>query len=126
MALAKAVTTILSNKTAAYNGATTTLGDCTTIDTNTTVSLAIECKCTYDSSADDGCTVQIFASGDDTNYGDNPIDEFDMPFTANTTKRWSRAVIPAERYLKVRVKNNSTVNPSTATAIYVYAHKQTA
>jgi len=123
MVLAKAVTKILSNKTAAASGSTT-LSDCTTIDTTSVISLAIEAKATYNASATLGVRVKVFASGDDTNYGDLPIAQFDLPFAANTTKRWSRDIIPAEKYMKVQVTNLDTAQ--SATAIYVYAHAQTA
>jgi hypothetical protein len=123
MALAKSVTEILSNKTAAASGSTT-LSDCTTIDTTSVISLAIEARATYHASATLGVRVRVFASGDDSNYGDSPIAQFDLPFAANTTKRWSRDIIPAEKYMKVQVTNLDTAQ--SATAIYVYAHAQTA
>jgi len=119
MALGKTVGTILSNKTAAASGSTT-LTDCTTIDTSACLLLGIECVVTYHASATQGVTVKIFASGDDSNYGTTEIDSFAMPFAANTTKRWSRPIIPAEKYMKVQVTNNDT--GQSATAIYIYSH----
>jgi hypothetical protein len=123
MALDKTVTPILTNKTAAASG-TTILSECTTIDTTSVISLAIEALVTYHSSATLGVRVDVYASGDDTNYGSIPIAQFTMPFTANTTRRWSRDIIPAEKYLKVQVTNLDTAQ--SATAIHVYAHAQTA
>jgi hypothetical protein len=116
--------TVLSNKTAAAAGATT-LTDCTTIDTNTCIALAIEVKVTYGSAATLAGTVKIFASYDDSNYDTDPIEQFDLPFTTNTTKSQSFNVMPGPRYLKVQIVNNETAGSNKdITAAYVYAHQQ--
>jgi len=122
MALTKTVSTILSNKTAAAAGATT-LTDCTTIDTQGVLSLAIEVKATYGSSATLAGTLKIFASSDDSTYDTDPVDQFTMPYTTNTTKSQTFNIIPGARYLKVQVVNNETAEANKdMTAIYVYSH----
>lgn len=117
-------TVVLSNKTAAAAGSTT-LTDCTTIDTDACTALALEVKATYGSSATVAGTLKIFASYDDTNFDTDPIEQFDLPFTTNTTKSQSFNITPGPRYLKAQVVNNeSSGSNKDMTAIYVYAHKQ--
>ncbi len=119
MTVGKTVATILSNKTAAASGSTT-LGDCTVIDTNACVGLAIECKVTYNGSATKGVRVKLFGSYDDVNYDSDPYDYFDMPFTAGSTISCSFNTIPGPRYIKAQVTNLDT--GQSATGIYVYSH----
>lgn len=122
MTLSKSVATILSNKTAAAAGATT-LTDCTTIDTQSMVSLAIEVKATYGSSATLAGTLKIFASSDDSTYDTDPVDSLTMPYTANATKSQTFNIVPGARYLKVQVINNESAGANKdITAIYVYSH----
>lgn len=122
MALSKTVATVLSNKTAAAAGATT-LTDCTTIDTQGVLSLAIEVKATYGSSATLAGTLKVFASADDSTYDTDPVDAFTLPFTANTAKSQTFNIIPGARYLKCQVVNNETTGSNKdMTAVYVYSH----
>jgi len=115
---------ILSNKTAAAAGATT-LTDCTSIDTDASTTLALEVKVTYGSSATLAGTVKVFASYDDTNFDTDPVEQFDLPFTTNTTKSQTFLLTPAPRYMKVQVVNNETAEANKdMTAVYVYMHKQ--
>jgi hypothetical protein len=119
MALGKTVATILSNKTAAASGSTT-LSDCTTLDTSDVLMLGIDASANYHASATSGVTVKVFASRDDSSYNLNPCDEWDLPFVAGTVVSKTVPVIPAGRYLKVQVTNKDT--GQSATQIYVYAH----
>lgn len=125
MTLAKGTpATILSNKTAAAAG-NTTLTDCTTIDTNAAVSLALEVKATYGSAATLAGTLKIFASADDSTYDTDPVEQFDLPFLANTAKSQTFNVYPGARYLKCQIVNNeSSGSNKDITAIYIYSHLQ--
>jgi len=125
MTLAKGTpSTILSNKTAAAAGATT-LTDCTTIDTDATVSVALEVKVTYGSSATLAGTLKIFASHDDTNYDTDPVEEFTLPYTTNATKSQTFVITPGPRYMKAQIVNNETAGANKdITAAYIYMHKQ--
>ena len=122
MTLTKTPVLILDNKTAAAAGATT-LTDCTTIDTQGCISLAIEVKATYGSSATVAGTLKIFASYDDTNYDTDPVDTFTLPYTANSTKSQTFNIIPGARYLKCQVVNNESAgSDKDMTAVYVRSH----
>lgn len=125
MALSKGTPTkILDNKTAAAAGQTT-LTDCTTIDTDACTGLALEVIATYGSAATLAGTLKVFGSYNDTNYDTNPIEQFDLPFTANTTKSQSFNLQPGPRYLKAQVVNNETSGANKdMTAVTVYSHKQ--
>jgi hypothetical protein len=125
MAISKGTPTkILDNKTAAAAGATAQ-ADCTAIDTDTTVALALEVTITYGSSATVAATLKIFASYDGTNFDTDPIEQFDLPFTANTTKSQSFNLIPGPRYLKAQVVNNESAGANKdATAISIWKHQQ--
>lgn len=124
MALSKSVTAIISGITVG-SGASSSLAGCTEIDTDTTVMLAIEAAVTYNANASSGeyAVVKVYASGDGINYGDSPVDEFIMPFSAGSAQRWSRSVIPAERYMKVIVDN--TRGTYDLTGVSVWSHAQT-
>lgn len=122
MALGKTVAEILTNKTAAASNSTT-LTDCTTIDTEAVLMLGIECKVTYHGSATLGVTVGVYDSSDNVTFDTNPSDQWDMPFTAGASISKTVATLPAGRYKKVKVTNNDT--GQSATAIYVYSHPLT-
>lgn len=126
MALSKTVTKVVDNQTVA-EAASLDLANSTAIgptDTDTVINLAIECTVTYHASATAGCTVKLFASYDGTNYDSDPYDQFDMPFTANTTKSQTFAVNPAPKYLKVGVTNLDAAQDITAFS--AWAHTQDA
>ncbi|MFA5380106.1 MAG: hypothetical protein WC455_30375 [Dehalococcoidia bacterium] len=121
MALGKTVATILSNKTAAASNSTT-LTDCTTIDTAAVLMLGIGVKLTFNAAATGKATVKVFASPDDTNYDSEPCDEWDIPWE-NATVSKTVPTLPAARYLKVQVTNADA--GQSITAIYVYSHPLT-
>jgi len=126
MALAKgASTTVLSNKTAAAAGSTTT-SECTTIDTDACTDLSLTVKLTYGSAATLVPTIKIWASEDDTNWDTEVYESYDFPkCTASGTLKWSFDIGHGPRYLKVQVTNNETADANKdITAIYVYTHKQ--
>ena len=123
MSLIKSVTKVVDGETITASSSLD-LAESTTIDTTTIINLAIECTVTYHASATLGCTVKLFASYDGTNFDTDPYDQFDMPFTANTTKSQTFAVNPAPKYLKVGVTNNST--GQSITAFSAWAHTQAA
>lgn len=126
MSLSKTVTKVVNNQTVAES-ASLDLSNSTAIgptDTSTLINLAIECTVTYNASATAGCTVKLYASYDGTNYDSDPYDQFDMPFTANTTKSQTFAVNPAPKYLKVGVTNLDTAQDITAFS--AWAHTQAA
>jgi hypothetical protein len=126
MSLTKTVTKVVDNQTVAES-ASLDLANSTAIgptDTSTLINLAIECTVTYHASATAGCTVKLYASYDGTNYDSDPYDQFDLPFTANTTKSQTFAVNPAPKYLKVGVTNLDTAQDITAFS--AWAHTQVA
>ena len=117
-------TKILDNKTAAAAGATT-LTDCTTVDLDAATALDLEVLVTYGSSATLAGTLKVFASYDDTNYDSDPVEQFDLPFLANTAKSQAFSVATRARYLKCQIVNNETTEANKdMTACYIYAHKQ--
>lgn len=126
MSLSKTVTKVVDNQTVAES-ASLDLANSTAIgptSTDTLINLAIEITVAYNASATAGCTVKLFASYDGTNYDTDPYDQFDMPFTANTTKSQTFAVNPAPKYLKVGVTNLDTAQDITAFS--AWAHTQAA
>jgi len=126
MSLTKTVTKVVDNQTVNASSSLA-LSNSTAIgptSTDTLINLAIECTVTYNASATSGCTVKLYASYDGTNYDSDPYDQFDMPFTANTTKSQTFAVNPAPKYLKVGVTNNDT--GQSITAFSAWAHTQAA
>lgn len=126
MSLTKTVTKVVDNQTIG-EASELALSNSTAIgptSTDTLINLAIECTVTYNASATAGCTVKLYASYDGTNYDSDPYDQFDMPFTANTTKSQTFAVNPAPKYLKVGVENLDTAEDITAFS--AWAHTQAA
>ena len=123
MALTKTVSTHVTNQTVAaateYALASITATDCTSA-----LIADVEGLCTYNSSGTTAAIIRIYASSDNTNWGSSPVEQFTKTFTANTTKRWSKAVIPSAKYLKCTVYNADA--SYTITAAYVYITIQTA
>lgn len=126
MTLAKGTPTkVLDNKTAAAAG-TTTLTDCTTIDTDAATALALEVLVTYGSSSTLAGTLKVYGSYDDSHYDTDPVEQFDLPFLANTAKSQTFNLNPGCRYLKALITNNDSAGANKdITACYIYAHKQT-
>lgn len=121
MTFSKTVTNILSNKTAGTS-ASTTLTDCTTVDTSGCINLGITVRLTFNASATLGARVKVFGSHDDSTYNTEPYAQADIAFTSGA--RGASFTIPhAIRYLKVQVTNLDA--GQTITAIYVYSHLQT-
>ena len=115
---------ILDNKTAAAAG-TTALADCTAIDMDAATTLDLEVLCTYGSAATLAGTLKVFASYDGMNYDTDPVEQFDLPFTANTAKSQTFSVSSSARYLKGQIINNeSSGSNKDMTACYIYTHKQ--
>ena len=115
---------ILTNKTAAAS-VSTALADCTAITTTDATDLHIHMLMTYHGSATLGGRVKLYASYDDgTNYESNPFWQFDMPFTAGATIRYSHQVPPSPKRIKLQVTNLDT--GQSITAIYAYYSIQTA
>jgi hypothetical protein len=117
-------TKILDNKTA-EDGAATALADCTAIDMDAAVSLDLEVLLTYGSSGTVAGILKVFASYDGTNYDSDPVEQFDLPFLANTAKSGTFSVSSRARYLKAQIVNNDSGANKDMTACYIYAHKQT-
>jgi hypothetical protein len=121
MTFTKTVTTILSNKTAGTS-ASTTLTDCTTIDTTSCINLALSIRLTFNASATLGGRIKVFGSNDDSTYATNPFWQGDVAFASGAQE--SMFQIPSGiKYLKVQVTNLDTAQ--TITAIYVDSHVQT-
>ena len=128
MALAKTKTLILGTaggKTAAASGSTT-LSDCTTIDTTSVIALALDVSMNFNAAATQGALVKIFGSKDDTSWNNQPYDQFTISFTGSVPlwRAHEFAVNPAPKYLKVMVTNSDT--GQSITKIYVNAITQTA
>lgn len=122
MALSKAITTVLSNKTAAASNSTT-LTDCTTVDTSAHVNLAIVVRATFNASATLGCIVKAFASNDDSTYNTYTYWQANMAYTSGAQAQAFN--VPAgPRYLKFQVTNLDA--GQSITAIYIDTHVQTA
>lgn len=122
MAIAKTVTNILSNKTAGTS-ASTTLTDCTTIDTTSCINLGIQVRLTFNASATAGARVKVFGSNDDSTYGTVPYAQADIAYVSGAQGA-SFSIPHAIKYLKVQVTNLDS--GQTITAIYVDSHVQTA
>jgi hypothetical protein len=116
-------TKILDNKTA-EDGSVTALADCTAIDMDAAVSLDIEVLLTYGSSGTVAGILKVFASYDGTNYDTDPVEQFDLPFAANTAKSQTFSIASRARYLKCQIVNNDSGANKDMTACYIYTHKQ--
>ena len=116
---------ILDNKTA-EDGSYTTLTDCTTIDMDAATSLDLEVLLTYGSSGTVAGILKVFASYDDSHYDTDPVEQYDLPITANTAKSQTFSISSRARYLKCQIVNNDSGANKDMTACYIYAHKQTA
>jgi hypothetical protein len=118
MALTKTVTKVVDNQTIAalteYALASVTAVDCTSA-----LIADVECVLTYNASATVAATVRVYTSSDNTNWGSSPVDQFVMPFTANTQKRWSKTVIPSAKYLKATIYNADPTYSVTAATVNV-------
>lgn len=125
MTLAKPAsgTEVLANKTAAASG-TTTLGDCTVVDSSNAIQVAAEVVATYNASATLGGRLEVFGSLDNTNWSTQPFAGYDMVFeSAGATTRQVFGVANAPRYLRFRLRNLDT--GQSITAIYVNVALQT-
>ncbi len=119
MTLSISPATIVTNKTAAANGATA-ITDCASVDGSAVVALGILAQCTYHADATAGCSAYVYASTD--NAGWFEVQVVDIPLVAGTTKGVAFSVLPGHKYYRVRVRNLDPVQ--SATAIYVYAEPQ--
>ena len=123
MALAKTITTCVTNQTVA----TTTeyaLASCTAVDCTAAIIADVEGLCTYHASGTLAAVIRIYASQDGTNYGSSPVDQFTMPFLAGNARRWSKTIIPSAKYLKATIYNADAAQ--SITVAYVYLTIQTA
>jgi len=122
--MAKTVTKIIDG-ISLLGASTSTLSQCTTIDTSSVVYLEIEAVATYHTSAASGVSIAVYGATSDSEsvYTTYPIEQFNLPFTANTTQRWSRYVAPGEKYMRVLVDNLE--DTQTASSISVYATTMT-
>lgn len=119
MAFAKTVATHVSNQTVA-KATEYALSSITATDMSTAIGAAdVEGVCTYHSSATAGAIVRVYASSDNSNWGSSPVDQFTMPFKANTTKRWSKTIIPSAKYLKCTIYNSDAAQNITASYVYL-------
>jgi len=122
MTLSISPVTIVTNKTAAANGATA-ITDCASVDGSAVVALGILAQCTYHADATAGCSAYVYASP--LGLDGSPwfeIQVVDIPLKAGTTKGVAFSVLPGHKYYRVRVRNLDPVQ--SATAIYVYAEPQ--
>jgi len=122
MTLSISPVTIVTNKTAAANGATA-IADCASVDGSAVVALGILAQCTYHADATAGCSVYVYASTDNVGYvGWFEIQVVDIPLVAGTTKGVAFSVLPGHKYYRVRIRNFDAA--VAATGIYVYAEPQ--
>jgi len=122
--MSKTVTKIIDNISLA-GASTSTLSQCDAIDTSNVIYIEIEAVATYHTSAASGVSIAVYGATTDSEsvFGTYPIEQFNLPFTANTTQRWSRYVAPGEKYMRVLVDNLE--DTQTASAISVYATTMT-
>jgi len=121
MAVVKTVTNVLSNKTAGTS-ASTTLTDCTTVDTSDFINLAVVVRLTFNASATLGARVKAFASNDDSTYNTYPFWQADIAFTSGAQAQ-AFQMPSGPKYVKFQVTNLDAAQ--TITAIYVDTHDQT-
>ena len=118
MALTKSISTQVSNQTVAA-ATEYALASITGVDCSTALIADIEGLCTYNASGTTAAIIRVYSSQDGTNYGSSPVDQFTMPFAANTTKRWSKTIVPSAKYLKVTVYNADASYSITAAYVYL-------
>jgi hypothetical protein len=118
MALAKTVATQVSNQTVAA-ATEYALSSITAVDCSAVLIADIEGLCTYNASGTTAAIIRVYASQDNSNWGSSPVDQFTMPFAANTTKRWSKTIVPSAKYLKVTVYNADASYSITAAYVYL-------
>jgi hypothetical protein len=125
MTLEKAApTVVLSNATCAINDIIAISG-VTAFDTSTAIQVACEVLCTYNSAATAGGRLEIYGSVDGTNYTTDPIAVYDLPFTANVTKRAEFSILSAPKYIKPTIRNLDGTAGHTITAVYISLQAQT-
>jgi len=118
MALTKSVSTQVSNQTVAA-ATEYALSSITAVDCSAVLIADIEGLCTYNASGTTAAIIRVYASQDNSNWGSSPVDQFTMPFAANTTKRWSKTIVPSAKYLKVTVYNADASYSITAAYVYL-------
>jgi len=118
LALTKSVSTQVSNQTVAA-ATEYALSSITAVDCSAVLIADIEGLCTYNASGTTAAIIRVYASQDNSNWGSSPVDQFTMPFAANTTKRWSKTIVPSAKYLKVTVYNADASYSITAAYVYL-------
>jgi len=119
MALTKTVNTqINANNYLAvsteYGAATVTAVDCSAV-----LIADVEAVCTYNASGTTAAIIRVYASSDNSNFGSSPVDQFTMPFAANTTKRWSKTIVPSAKYIKATIYNADAAYAITAKSVFL-------
>jgi len=122
MALTKTVATHVSNQTVAAD-TLYPLSSITATDCSEAILADVEGVCTYHASGTTAAVVRVYASNDNSNWGSEPVDQFTMPFTANTTKRWSKTIIPSAKYIKCTIYNADAAQSITAAYVYFTIQK---
>lgn len=117
MTLSIAVATILDNKTVAAS-ASSVLTDCTAVAGATLVALGVEAVMTFHASATAGATIKVFSSRNGTNFTTTPIQEYDVPVSANATVRHAFTVLPGHAYYRVQVTNLDAGQSITALSVF--------
>lgn len=117
MAFAKTVATHVSNQTVA-EATEYALSSITATDCSAALMADVEGVCTYHASATAGAVVRVYASSDNSNWGSSPVETLTLPFTANTTKRWSKTIIPSAKYIKATIYNSDAAQDITAAYVY--------
>jgi len=121
MAITKTSTKIIDNKSAAADDSTS-LSDCVSVDLTTAIQMAIDVEMIFNASATYGAMVEVYASDDDTNWDTNPFEQFPVAVTPGATIREHFVMIPAPKYIRVKVVN---LDPTySITAINVYSIPQ--
>ena len=122
MALTKTVATHVSNQTVAAD-TLYALSSITATDCSEAILADVEGVCTYHASGTKAAVVRVYASSDNSNWGSEPVDQFTMPFKANTTKRWSKTIIPSAKYIKCTIYNADAEQSITAAYVYFTIQK---
>lgn len=128
MALAKpAPVKVVDNQTISASSSYT---DATGSDLSTTISLAIGYEMTFNASATEGATIEVYADPDSASqtftvgtYHD-PTDSFDVDVDAGNKAEGMIQVNCAAKYVKIRVVNNDGSQSITGCSVWV--QKQTA
>lgn len=116
MALGKTVTTQVDSQTIAAE-TEYSLSNITAVDASTALLAEVEGVCTYNASGTTAAVVRVYASSDNSNWGSLPVEQFTLPFAANTTKRWSKTFIPGAKYLKATIFNDDPTYQITAATV---------